>query len=624
MTEDQPVETDPSATKGDEIVLGERPAGDALVLEVARSRIADALFATGERVAVGRYQLLKRAGAGGMGVVWSAWDPELERRVAIKLMHVRSEAARAHMLREGQSLAKLSHPNVVPIHDVGSVDDQVYLVMEWIAGETLRVHCEQPRTLRALVAIYLAAGAGVAAAHRAGIVQRDFKPDNVMIGDDGRVRVLDFGIARFEDAPGDSVAGTPRYMAPEQARGEAPTVAADQYSFGISLGESLATRGEVPTWIATIITRATAPKASDRYPDMDALLAALAHDPARRWRRRAAIAAVLVVAGGAFAIGTLRADPDDACSGAGDELARVWNPKRSAELVAHVATLGPYGAAQARLLAGQLAAYGTRWTGARRGACHARRRGEVTTMLYERGLACIERSRAALDGVAAAMTRASLDQFPNAVVAARDLPDAERCLAEATADLISPPRPAIAAEVSRVGASATKARFLALASDPAALPLARDAARSPIAGVSAARRARPAGTRCGTSRHPSTQAFDAYRVASEAALQAGDDLAFVEAFARDLFVVTRRHQARAPTLASTLPFVATIAGAREAAGSRAPCSTTTPAPRRSRRAIPQPRLAGFARPGPSPTTRPAAPSCGRSSAPRDGVRARGT
>src|SRR5687767_430909 len=171
--------------------LGERPADDALVLEVVRSRISNALFATQDRVRIGRYQLLQRAGAGGMGVVWSAWDPELERRVAIKLMHVKNELARAYMLREGQALAKLSHPNIVPIYDVGTFEDQVYLVMEWIAGVTLRAYGAEPHTTKEIVAIYLAAGAGVAAAHRAGIVQRDFKPDNVMIGDDGRVRVLD-------------------------------------------------------------------------------------------------------------------------------------------------------------------------------------------------------------------------------------------------------------------------------------------------------------------------------------------------------------------------------------------------------------------------------------------------
>jgi eukaryotic-like serine/threonine-protein kinase len=237
------------------VALGARPAVDPLSLEVMRSRISNALFATDERVRIGRYQLLQRAGAGGMGVVWSAWDPELERRVAIKLMHVKNELARAYMLREGQALAKLSHPNIVPIYDVGTFEDQVYLVMEWIAGVTLRAYCAEPRTTKEIVALYLAAGAGVAAAHRAGIVQRDFKPDNVMIGDDARVRVLDFGLARGDGTADGSIAGTPKYMAPEQAAGAAAGPEADQYSFGVSLGESLSARGEVPAWIAAIVNR---------------------------------------------------------------------------------------------------------------------------------------------------------------------------------------------------------------------------------------------------------------------------------------------------------------------------------------------------------------------------------
>ena len=551
---DKPVDTDGDDDAG----LGERPSGDVLVLEVARSRIADALFATGERVSIGRYQLLQRAGAGGMGVVWSAWDPELERRVAIKLMHVKSEIARQHMLREGQSLAKLSHPNIVPIYDVGTVDDQVYLVMEWIAGVTLRAYCAEPRGVRELVAIYLAAGTGVAAAHRTGIVQRDFKPDNVMIGDDGRVRVLDFGLARADQGEG-SVAGTPRYMAPEQARGDAPTPAADQYSFGIALGESLAKRGEVAAWLAAVVTRATAPEPGKRYPDMDALLAALARDPARVWRRRAVAAGAVVAAGVAFAIGTLRTEPDT-CTGAGGELAAVWNPVRAAELVAHVRTLGPYGAEQAKSLADQLSRYGTRWVDARRGACRARQRADITVSLYERGLACFERSRAALDGVAAAMTRASIDQLPNTVVAARDLPDVERCIADATTDTVRPPSAAIAARVSAVGADATKARYLALASDPAASALARSAARAAeeLAYLPLVARAQLA-LGAALESDPASDAVGAYRTATDAALQAGDDIAFVEAFARQLFVASRRRDTRAPGLASALELVATIA-----------------------------------------------------------------
>jgi serine/threonine protein kinase len=243
-----------------------RPAPDRLVRAVARARIVDKLFARKQEVKLGRYHLLEMIGAGGMGVVWGAFDPELDRRVAIKLVKTELSAARERILAEGKALAKLSHPNVVGVYDVGVVDDQIYIVMEWVRGGNLRAYCREPRAVRELVAIYRAAGEGLSAAHRAGLIHRDFKPDNAMIGDDGRVRVLDFGLARGEvrrgtgssgggegeggaeggaGAEGSDLtrgAGTPRYMPPEQARGAELTPAADQYAFCVSLREALAGR----------------------------------------------------------------------------------------------------------------------------------------------------------------------------------------------------------------------------------------------------------------------------------------------------------------------------------------------------------------------------------------------
>src|SRR4029079_154454 len=151
-----------------------------------------------------------------------------------------------------QALGKLSHPNVVPIYDVGVIDDQVYLVMEWVQGITLRAYAKTPCSQRDLIDAYRQAGEGLAAAHRAGLIHRDFKPDNAIRGDDGRVRVLDFGLARGEtkpkpdavDTPTNSSdltrgAGTPRYMPPEQAQGGMLTPAVDQYAWCVSLREAL-------------------------------------------------------------------------------------------------------------------------------------------------------------------------------------------------------------------------------------------------------------------------------------------------------------------------------------------------------------------------------------------------
>ena len=548
----------------DEVRLGGRPVIDPLALGVARSRIAKALFEKDEQVRVGRYQLLQRAGAGGMGTVWSAWDPELERRVAIKVMHVKSEAARTLLLREGQALAKLSHPNIVAIYDVGTFEQQVYLVMEWIAGDTLRTHASTPRTSRELVALYLAAGAGIAAAHRAGIVHRDFKPDNVMLGADGRVRVLDFGLARPSEAAS-GVAGTRRYMAPEQAAGAAATPAADQYSFAVSLREAFSTRG-MPAWIASIVERATSEDPAARFPDMAALHAALARDPAVVWRRRGL--AVVAAAGlvGAFAIGTSRHAPD-VCGVGGSALAEVWNPGRLGKVISHVRTLGGYGASNAASLAGMLDAYGTRWTTAREDACQARQRDDLTEPLYEKTLACLERARAALDAVATTLSRTSEDKLADAIRALRELPAAERCRAEATTDPVPPPPPHLASRVTELAADATRARFLAFGADPDATALAR---RTAIAAdttgyqpvIARAQLALGAALEAAQD----DQTAPTYGKAAEAALAGGDDVMFVEAFARRLYVAASLGDG---SLAAALPIATTIARRTGASGASA-------------------------------------------------------
>src|SRR5688572_26513944 len=147
---------------------------------------------------VGRYVLLDKLGAGGMGIVYAAYDPELDRKIAVKLLlpSRSTEAGRARLLREAQALAKLTHPNVVAVYDVGTHDDQVWIAMEFVPGQTLGAWVKErlrrwPELLRVLTDVVR----GVAAAHAVGLVHRDLKPENVMIGRDGRVRVMDFGLA---------------------------------------------------------------------------------------------------------------------------------------------------------------------------------------------------------------------------------------------------------------------------------------------------------------------------------------------------------------------------------------------------------------------------------------------
>jgi hypothetical protein len=461
---------------------------DLLARAVSRSRVAEHLFATKQQVKLGRYHLLERVGAGGMGVVWGAWDPELDRRVAIKLVNATVRVSRDRIVAEGHALAKLSHPNVVPVYDVGVVGDQIYIVMEWVRGENLREYLKQPRSVREIVAIYRAAGEGLSAAHRAGLVHRDFKPDNAVLGQDGRVRVLDFGLARGEvraaASPGPAAdpvganpkltrgVGTPRYMAPEQTEGKELTGAVDQYAFGVSLREALAGRAgpdkpvAIPRWLDEILARSTAPAAADRYPSMDALLHVLARDPQTvRWRRLVLAAGALGVAGATFAVGQLRACDDMAvdCIGGTQEIAKAWNDGGRARMAAHLRGLGDHGALEAARLDDELRRYSTTWARAYRDACMALDRGELTPLLYERSLGCLTRARVALETVVSVLSSVEDSGLPDAVIAARGLPLAERCVIEAQTSTIEPPRPEIAAEAAEVANDIERARVLVTA-----------------------------------------------------------------------------------------------------------------------------------------------------------------
>jgi hypothetical protein len=304
---------------------------------------------------VGRYELGETLGAGAMGVVYRARDPELDRAVAIKLVRTdgADEISRARLLREAQSMARLRHRNVVPIFDVGLARGAVFIAMPLLEGGTLRSWLRAgPHRLSDILDRFAAAGQGLAAAHKAGLVHRDFKPDNVLLGGDGDVQVADFGLARFADraeadpvcsaaTDGDGltrtgdVLGTPAYMAPEQLRGRPSDARADQFSFCVALWEAVydqrpfpqppagdqdplglrhdaiiagpvlpPVRRDRPAWIAQLLSRGLAVDPDRRWPTMQALLDAIAAGRAPlRWPRwslaglgvvAAAIAAVIL------------------------------------------------------------------------------------------------------------------------------------------------------------------------------------------------------------------------------------------------------------------------------------------------------------------------------------------
>ncbi len=217
---------------------------------------------------VGRFRLMERLGAGAMGEVYSAYDEQLDRKVAVKLVKpgVRSRSdISERLLREAKTLARLSHPNVVQVYEAGTFRERVYVAMEFVRGVTLdawRKENADKASWKDVLGLFLAAGEGLLAAHRAGLVHRDFKPANVLVGADGRVRVLDFGLARTEAADDEtpssealplddshamlatltqtgSILGTPAYMSPEQWQAKKVDARSDQFSFCVALYEAL-------------------------------------------------------------------------------------------------------------------------------------------------------------------------------------------------------------------------------------------------------------------------------------------------------------------------------------------------------------------------------------------------
>jgi eukaryotic-like serine/threonine-protein kinase len=549
---------------GELATLPQRPEGDRMARAVARAKIASSLFPVNEQVTLGRYRLLEMVGAGGMGVVWGAWDPKLERRVAIKLVKATMQAARDRILLEGQALAKLSHPNVVPVFDVGVYEEQVYLVMEWVRGKNLRAYCKDPRSVREILRIYREAGEGLLAAHRAGLIHRDFKPDNAILGDDGRVRVLDFGLARespnahLERAePSESSettrgAGTPRYMPPEQAAGAALTAAVDQYALCVSLREALTGRdpafkeAEIPRWIAELLARGTAREPAARFPSMSELLAALDRDPAKLWRRRSLVAGAAAMAVAAFAVGRTRSAKDaDLCVGGQEEIERVAGPALRESVAGHLRVLGPFATQEAARLEAHLADYGLRWAQAHRDACLARERHEVTSEMYDRNASCLIRGKAALGTIVGVLAKVSSDELPRALAAVRDLPSIDRCLTAAAASTVAPPPPELAGAVATLTSEAESVRILGKAARPegehAAAQLVTAARQLGYLPLLAQALLSQQIVRV-VQKPPHGVQLPPLHEATQLALQIGDDELAVETFARELFVRSRNGQ----------------------------------------------------------------------------------
>ncbi len=446
---------------------------------------------------IGRYTLLGRLGAGGMGVVYAAYDDQLDRKIAVKVLRAWVAGAdsrgRSRLLHEARAMARLSHPNIVTVHEVGAVDDDLFVAMEYVRGQSLDRWLEGPddgaqaRPWRSVVEVLAGAGAGLVAAHRAGIVHRDFKPHNAILDDQGVVKVLDFGLARVlgtladeggtppEPAdpsvvtPAGAVVGTPAYLAPEQYRGVPADERSDQFSFFASLYHALyrqlpfsmessvaladdALHGRVrppppessvPRWLHRAVLVGLRPDPTQRYPSMAAALSAITTDPSarrRRWLSRG-VFAVVVAGGSAAAVVGLESSPQVSCAQGATAIGKVWGPRARAEVEQGLTASGlPFAHETWERLGPRLDAYAQAWAAARDDACADHRDGNQSAALYDARVACLQRRSTALQAHLELLSQAERATAERALSAAAALPAPAAC-ADVTALLAAVPPP---------------------------------------------------------------------------------------------------------------------------------------------------------------------------------------
>ena len=441
----------------------------------------------GERV--GRYVILGKLGAGGMGVVYSAYDPQLDRKVALKVLHPHRDPAgtegRQRLIREAQAMAKLAHPNVAAVHDVGEHEHGIFVAMEFIDGETLRDWLDAGgRTHQQILEVFIEAGRGLWAAHQAQLLHRDFKPENVMVGSEGRVRVLDFGLVRpleghesaslrppeLERLNLDGTAttqtrvgeimGTPAYMSPEQLMRAPLDARSDQFSFCISLYEALyhqrpftgssyeelmmniiagditepPRRTAVPGWLRRVLLTGLRPEPERRHASMSELLHALQADPSRRRRRLLLAGGAAVIAAGLWGAQAWRVNAARAeCDRQSAEIEADWDDAAHEQVKQALLSPDlPFASDTWALVRDDLDAYVQQWTDARRSTCeaqHVDRRLDAT--LGRAAASCLAERRAAVQSLVSVLSEPGVEVLIQADTAVHSLPTIEPCTDEA-------------------------------------------------------------------------------------------------------------------------------------------------------------------------------------------------
>jgi eukaryotic-like serine/threonine-protein kinase len=464
---------------GDDGFPGRPAAVDAREEELTRAVVLRRLLggSRDEAPRIGRFTVVRRLGEGAMGVVYLVYDEDLDRRVALKIIRSDSGLRPDHLRREAQALARLSHPNVVQVHEVGQHEGEVFIVMEYVPGKTLREWSRDPlRTVEEIVLGFVQAGRGLVAAHAVGLVHRDFKPDNAVVDEHGRVRVLDFGVA-LARSPAEAAdedlerthsmeitahrsttrtgGGTPCYMAPEQLLGRSTDPRSDQFAFCVALWEMLCDErpfsggtmtelyteiragclravpagGKLPAWMLPLLAKGLAAEPSERHASLGELLDAL--ERGTRPRRRRALmlggfgVVVLAVAGGRVSARVAR----DPCPPPTHASSAIWDEDVRREVREALLAAAPlHGEPTVTRVETALDAWMAEWIEGHRDACEATHvRHEQSEALLDARMRCLHGRRGELAALVGMLREADAGIAERAIEAVEGLPLVSSC-----------------------------------------------------------------------------------------------------------------------------------------------------------------------------------------------------